>query len=46
LNPDTEEASKNDGEGFEDPETFWEMMLIVVKLSIGPIISMFFYMFV
>ena len=30
----------------KDPQGFWDMLYIVSKLSIGPIISMFFYMFV
>lgn len=30
----------------KDPENYLEMLQIVAKVSIGPIISMFFYMFV
>jgi len=29
-----------------DPKNYWEMLYIVVKLSVGPIISMIFYMLV
>jgi MATE family multidrug resistance protein len=32
--------------GVKDPEGFFEMLWVVVKVSVGPIISMFFYMFV
>ena len=39
----------SDHESYHDtkePDGFWEMLWIVTKLSVGPIISMFFYMFV
>jgi len=44
LNPETEETGGNDAS--DDPTTFFAMLFVVMKLSVGPIISMFFYMFV
>jgi Na+-driven multidrug efflux pump len=46
---DLEHADVNyttEKQGIKDPETFWEMLAVVVKVSVGPIVSMFFYMFV
>ena len=46
--PDTnfKEEEVEDGWRLPDPEGFWEMLWIVTKLSVGPIVSMIFYMLV
>lgn len=38
--PGTLDDPKDDSPG--DPETFWEMLCVVAKLAIGPMISMVF----
>lgn len=46
---DLEHADVNyttDRGALKDPETFFEMLWVVMKVSIGPIISMIFYMLV
>jgi Na+-driven multidrug efflux pump len=46
LSQSLEKHSAMNESMYKDPETFWQMLWIVVKVSIGPIISMVFYMFV
>lgn len=48
LANDDPKSQEHDSEyhATKDPESSLEMMWTVTKLSVGPIVSMFFYMFV